>query len=239
MSDNNQEESYLFAWDKVWQKSFAHYQNDIRHAHYIRSQIKPHEKKLIEIAAGSFRDMAALRRLGVDCEGMDSSAESIDLAKNLHKEYAKKIHKMDAFELKIPDKSFDLSFHNGFWGYFSDEKIKKLAQEQARITNGRMIATVHNAHNKGFLEYFNKVKKNDPLYDIRFFSLEEMHALLSDTCTNIKIIPVGKAKRSHEDLLIKCSLTHPKLLNWYLLRSKYKYLTSSERLLCIGTPKNI
>lgn len=238
MSDTPQKKSHSLAWDEVWQKSFTHYQNDIRHAHYIRSQIKPNEKKLLEIAAGSFRDMATLRKLGIDCEGMDSSIESIDLAKARHNEYSDKIHKMDAFNLKIPNKSFDLSFHNGFWGYFSDDQIKSLAQEQARITKGRIIATVHNAHNKDFVSYFNKLKKNDPLYDIRFFLIDEMHELLSETCTNINIIPVGKAKRLHEDLLIKCKLTSPKLLNWYLQRSKYKYIESSERLLCIGTPKH-
>lgn len=237
MSSDIPKKPSSLAWDSVWIKSFAHYQNDTRHAHYIRSQIKPSEKKILEIAAGSFRDMATLRRLGIDCEGMDSSMESIELAKAQHHKYSSKIHRMDAFNLKVPDKSFDLSFHNGFWGYFSDDQITQLAQEQVRITKGRIIATVHNAHNKNFVSYFNKLKNNDPLYDIRFFLIDEMHELLSKTCTKITIIPVGKAKRLHEDLLIKLKLTHPKLLDWYLLRSKYKYLESSERLLCIGTPK--
>ena len=69
-------------WDKKWAEIFSQYQNDLRHAYYIHAMLAPEEKRILEIGAGSFRDMAELRRRGVDCEGMDFSIEAVNLAKD-------------------------------------------------------------------------------------------------------------------------------------------------------------
>lgn len=224
-------------WDTKWSSIFDHYQQDLRHAHYIRALLKKDEKSLLEIAAGSFRDMAALRRMGLDCHGMDFSGESVVRAKSAFPSFAGVIQKMSAFEFSYPDNSFDVSYHNGFWVLFSDEQIRELAKEQARITRKRMVATVHNAHNAQFVAYFDRLKKTDPLFDVRFFRCEEMVELMQETCDDIAIIPVGKGKRRHEDWLIKMGLTHPALLKTCFQLSDMRFLESSERLLCIGTPR--
>jgi len=222
-------------WDKIWGKSFEHYQKDVRHAHYIRAILNRNENKLLEIAAGSFRDVAALQKMGIDCQGIDYSPESIKLAKANFSDFKNSIHEMSAFNMDFPDDHFDLTYHNGFWGYFSDEDIKKLATEQARISQKRIIATVHNAHNKAFNLYFEKMKSIDSLYDIRFFHTDEMIELMRPACKNVQIIPVGKGKKWHEDLLIKYHFTNPTIIKTYLLASKHRFLENSERLLCIGT----
>ncbi|MXN31915.1 class I SAM-dependent methyltransferase [Delftia sp. CH05] len=226
------------AWDSKWSTIFDHYQKDLRHAHYMRALMHSDERKILEMAAGSFRDMAALRRAGLDCHGMDFSGESIERAKANFPEFKEKIHQMSAFEMPFDNQFFDVSYHNGFWVLFSDENIRKLAQEQARITGKRMFATVHNAHNRQFVDYFDRLKKDDPLYDVRFFHVEDLTALMSEVCDDVQVIPVGKGKRRHEDWLIKMGITHPLLLRSYLKISGMQYLNSSERLLCVGTPRH-
>jgi hypothetical protein len=224
-------------WDAKWVGIFNHYQRDLRHAHYIRAMLEPGEESLLEIAAGSFRDMAALRRMGINCSGMDFSGESVARAKSAFPPYADYIHRMSAFEISFADDSFDVTYHNGFWIYFNDQNIKTLAQEQARITKKHMIATVHNIHNQRFVDYFDKMKQSDPLYDIRFFAVDEISSLMREVCNDVRVIPVGKYKRRHEDMMIKLGLTHPTLIRSYLDVSGHHLLDRSERLLCIGTPR--
>lgn len=235
MSLNNlNENSINLKWNEKWKDIFNHYQHDLRHAYYIQAMLRKNETHILEIAAGSFRDMAALRRTGIDCEGMDFSTEAVNLAKKYFPEFAEKIHAMSAFSLPFKDNYFDLSYHNGFWVLFDDEKIKKLAEEQARISKYRIIATVHNAHNIQFLNYFKEKKETDPLYDIRFFEKDEISNLMSKVCKTVEIIPVGKGKKYHEDALISQGVEDPKILHNYLVSSGLQHLNTSERLLCIG-----
>lgn len=222
-------------WDEKWRDIFAHYQQDLRHAHYIHAMLGTQERHILEIGAGSFRDMAELRRKGVNCEGMDFSHESVNLAKLRFPEFSGAIHQMSAFGMSFADKTFDASYHNGVWVLFEDAQIKSLAIEQARITRHRMIATVHNAHNHQFVEYFDSLKADDPLYDIRFFKIDEVSDLMRQVCSDVVIVPVGKGKKHHEDLLIKNGVTDPKALRACFEASGLKYLESSERLMCIGT----
>src|SRR5262249_25636328 len=116
-------------------------------------------------------------------------------------------------------------------------QVGALAREQARITGSRMIATVHNRHNKNFFDYFEAKKKIDPLFDIRFFELEEIKTLMSKVCDDVVVVPVGKARGRHEDWLIRRGFTNPSLIRSYLRMSGLRLLGSSERLMCIGTPR--
>lgn len=222
-------------WDRKWADIFDHYQNDLRHAYYMHAMLESEERHVLEIAAGSFRDMAELRRRGIDCEGMDFSPESIARAKRQFPDFAHAIHLASAFDMPFPDKSFDVSYHNGFWVLFTDEKIRALAVEQARISRRRIIATVHNAHNRLFADYFERKKVEDHLYDIRFFEVEEIAELMKEACTDVVVIPVGKGKQYHEDLLIKNGVTDPAALRSCLTEAGSKHLEISERLMCIGT----
>lgn len=221
-------------WDSKWTDIFDHYQNDPRHAHYINAIRHRDELRVLEIAAGSFRDIARLNEKGVEGYGIDFSPEAVTRARHFYPLQADKFSVQDAFNLNFTDSFFDLSYHNGFWGYFSDADIGKMAQEQARVTRKRMIVTVHNAHNIGFANYFQSKKDTDPLFNIRFFTVDEMRACLSTVCRSVSIIPVGKGKKSHEDWLIRKGLHHPALINAMFKFSGMKYLERSERLMCIG-----
>lgn len=221
-------------WDQKWEGIFDHYQQDLRHAHYIHSQLDASERRLLELAAGSFRDMAALRRMGLDCHGIDFSPEAVGRAKAAFPDYSHAMHTMSGFAMDFGDGEFDLSYHNGFWVLFDDVRIKQLAAEQARVSRHRMIATVHNRHNRNFVEYFDRLKESDPLYDIRFFEVDEIAALMRTVCRDVLVVPVGKGKRHHEDALIRRGITHPRIIGGYLRLSGQRLLQRSERLLCIG-----
>ena len=222
-------------WDQKWETIFDHYQQDLRHAYYIRAILNSNEKKIVELAAGSFRDTMALNTMNIDCYGTDYSSKTVSLAKKKFPVIADKLSEQNSFKINFLDKSFDLSFHNGFWVLFSNnEDILNLIQEQARITKYRIVATVHNAHNKSFVEYFHKLKENDPLYRIRFFEMDEIIELMKTATKNVKIIPVGKGKKYYEDYLINLGLDDAKCIKKCFNYHKLDLLNSSERLLCIG-----
>lgn len=222
-------------WDAKWANIFDQYQQDLRHAYYIRALKNRNEHSILELGAGSFRDMAALRRWGVKCQGTDFSPASVQMAKTRFPEYADAIFEMDGFNLRFPDKSFDLTYHNGFWVLFPDDQIDLLAREQARITKHRMIASVHNAHNQQFKEYFERKQKDDNLYNIRFFEVDQMKKIMGKVCSKVTIVPVGKGKKNHEDRLIRRGFGQPVVLRTYFKLSGMRLLSQSERLLCIGT----
>lgn len=231
---NLNEASYSTDWDAKWADIFDHYQQDLRHAYYIHSVLDEDDKKILEIGAGSFRDMAELRNRGLNCEGMDFSVESVARARERFPMYAQSIHHMSAFNFTFPDKSFDVSYHNGFWVLFDDQSIMKLIREQVRVTKSKIIVTVHNAHNEQFVNYFESLKKNDSLYDIRFFKMNEIVDLMLQLCKEVQVIPVGKGKKFYEDALIASGITDPKAIRELFEENQLRHLEISERLMCIG-----
>lgn len=221
-------------WNSQWENMFDHYQQDLRHAYYVRAILNPNEYKLLEIAAGSFRDMNTLNECGYNCYGIDYSDESVNLAKKYFPHLRNKISKMNAFKLKFGDKEFDLSYHNGFWTYFTDDEIEKLIQEQARVSKYRIVVTVHNKHNSQFVEYFNRLSEKDPLYQLRFFEVDEIVNLMMKECREVRVIPVGKGKKFFEDDLINIGLGDAQYIRRSFDYHGLDLLTMSERLMCIG-----
>lgn len=220
-------------WDNEWMISFDHYQKDIRHAYYINAVLDEYSK-VLEIAAGSFRDVNKLNELGRNCWGLDFSGYAVENAKSIFPKYKNKIINGDAYDLPFADKEFEVSYHNGFWGYFNDEEIDRLLHEQVRVTNKLVIATVHNRHCQQFFDYFERKKIEDPLFNIRFFTKEEMINYLSAYCRKIKIIPVGKQKKYYEDDLINIGLCDARYLKMSFDYHGENLIDCSERLMCIG-----
>ncbi|MBD2358450.1 class I SAM-dependent methyltransferase [Tolypothrix sp. FACHB-123] len=224
-------------WNLEWEKIFDRYQNDPRFAYYLYAVLEDNEKKILELGAGSFRDMQKLNKWGLECYGIDFSDKSVEKAKKQFPEYSDLIIQSNAFDLPFDDKYFDVSYHNGFWSCFSDNDIKLLAYEQARVTKKRMIIAVHNAHNPAFIEYFNRLKVDDPLYSARFFTISEVTSMIETCCSEIQIIPVGKGKKFYEDYLINLGLGARDNLRKCFEYHKMDLLETSERLLCIGKVK--
>lgn len=222
-------------WNDAWISRFDHYQQDLRYAYYLNAIINDPEKSILEMGAGSFRDFAKLNELGHDCSAFDFSEKSVNLAQQQFPHLKNKITSDNAFHTKFSNNQFDLTYHNGLWCYFDMEDIKKLAKEQARITKKRMIFTLHNAHNKAFVDYFKKQSKKDLLYEIIFHTIDDAKDIVKDLCSELKIIPVGKGKKYYEDDLINIGLTDAKYIRRSFDYHQMNLLETSERLLCIGT----
>jgi hypothetical protein len=222
-------------WDSKWGSEngslFNHYQQDLRQAYSINARLNDNEEKILELGAGSFRDFARLNSLGHDCYAMDFSLASTNQAKEYYPALKNKIFHENSFKMSFPDKSFDLSFHNGVWGCFLDEQIRELAIEQVRMTKRRIVFTLHKAHDRNFADYFSKLKIGNDLYGIRFFTVEEAKALVDGLVKSLKIIPVGKGKKTYEDDLINLGFYDKKYIKKSFDYHQMNLLDISERLL--------
>lgn len=218
-------------WDGIWRQHFQEYHmwKDHRHAYYVLAVRRRQERRMLEIAAGSFRDMAMLNRRGFFCEGVDFSTESVERAREMFPVFSDRIKKMDAACMVYPDGAFDLTFHNGFWGCFDDARISVLATEQARVTASRMVAIVHNAHNHSFKEQFAVWGQEEAIYRIRFFCVDEISSLMQPFCRRVTILPLGSGR---VDRLLHLDLG---AVRWaFRLYGRHQRLEASERLMCIG-----
>jgi len=226
--DKNLEDNSV--WDAKWEYLFISYQQDLRHAFYLNALLNK-EMSILEMAAGSFRDMAFLNSIGYNCKGCDFSSNSVNLAKKHFPKIADKIFELNAFQFSNNIERFDVTYHNGFWGLFENDDILRLFNKQKSITKKFMIITVHNGHNHNFKQYFLEKKKSDNLYAIRFFEIDEFIDILGLTRNDVQIYPVGKGKLSHEDLLVKDKNTDQAEMLKYMRPNNLELLEISERLL--------
>lgn len=218
-------------WDKKWDELFFSYQQDLRHAYYINALLS-YNNSILEIAAGSFRDMAFLNALGYDCYGCDFSLKSVQSAKEYFPHLSKKIFELNAFSLGEIGRYFDVTYHNGFWVLYEDDEIlRSLYDIQKSITKKFMIITVHNGHNKDFKNYFLEKQKLDNLYAIRFFEIDEFLNIFNLSRKEVQIYPVGKGKKSHEDLLVNAKNNNKDQMMKFMRPNNFEQLHISERLL--------
>ncbi|MFN0186995.1 MAG: class I SAM-dependent methyltransferase [Aquabacterium sp.] len=135
---------------------------------------------VLELAGGSCRDARHLARLGVRAIGSDFDQRTLDYLAQRFPGDALTLQREDAAALSLADGAVDLSLHNGFWVLFSDDdRIAALLREQARVTRGVLVALVHNAGNPRQRAAFARKAQDDPLYDIRFFTPDELLALVA------------------------------------------------------------
>jgi len=189
-------------WNQKWGDIFEQYQFDIRHGYYVASLLNSDIDSVLEIGAGSFRDISLISRLGKNVGAFDFSPQACKLAQKKYPDLATKFWCGDAFTINLKDSAFQASFSNGLIGYFENEKIEKLLQEQIRVTQNQLFVTVHNGHNINFINYFNEKKIHDSLYEIRFFKISDLENIFFKLPFKFEIYPVGKAYKELEDILI-------------------------------------
>jgi hypothetical protein len=222
-------------WDDKWKTIFDKYQQDLRHAYYVAAFLQNDIESILEIGAGSFRDIAFLASLKKKKGAFDFSSEACMLAQQQYPALANFFWQDDAFKINIPNVSFDLSYSNGFIGCFDDEKIELLVREQLRITKKQLIITLHNGHNQAFQEYFDSKKVLDNLFDIRFFRLSDIQRILSKFSFTYKVYPVGKAYKGFEDILIQKNATFDEIKESIIAQGLVN-LETSERLMIVSDP---
>lgn len=220
-------------WNAEWERDFELYHTDLRFTYILRSILRKSEKRILEIAGGSFRDTLNISRLtDVNCIGIDSCEKCVELAQKKFPLQRDKLKVMNAFNLQFPDKYFDMSFHNGFWGFFQDSEIRQLIKEQVRVSRDRIIAVCHNMENVKNSKSLNEL--STLMTSLRPFSKEELLSLMSPYCKNIVVIPIMDRGYKY---LYDFHLRNTYIVRLYLKLAKYFNHSSAERLLCIGELK--
>jgi hypothetical protein len=219
-------------WNKKWDDIFEKYQSDLRHGYYIASMLNDKVESVLEIGAGSFRDISLISQFGKSIGAFDFSNQACQLAQKKYPDLASKFWCDDAFSINLKDSAYDASYSNGFIGCFDDKKIENLLLEQIRVTKYQIFVTVHNGHNAKFKDYFNQKKMIDSLYEIRFFSILDLENIFNKFPFQFKIYPVGKAYKELEDILI-ANESKLRDIRECILSQGLSTLTTSERLMVV------
>lgn len=221
-------------WKNIWNQRYSSYVRFIpRQAYYLFFILQKEDHRILEIAAGSFRDTIRLNEWGYDCTGIDSLDEVVKMAKDQYLLYQTKMLLGDAASLNFADRSFDVTFHNGFYVLFEEDKtIDSLIREQVRVTKRYIVCTVHNKLNTRLVNLFMEKAIQDPLYDIRFFYPDEMIHLLKPYCRHVVAFPFGVPLF---DRLIRYFGRYRKGVKWLYseVATKMK-LEKCERLMVVG-----
>lgn len=219
-------------WDNKWGSIFDKYQKDLRHGHYVASLLDLKIKSVLEIGAGSFRDISFLGTLGFNIGAFDFSKSSCELAKSLYPQFSDFFWCGDAFNIDLPNEAYDSSFSNGFVGCFENPQIIELVKEQMRVTKNKLIVTLHNGHNQKFVNYFEDKKKTDDLFSVRFFNIDELKEIFDIFNKPYKVYPVGKAYETDEDILIQENKSIEEIRECILAQG-FSKLETSEKLMVV------
>jgi len=182
-------------WGRSWEKHLAQYLSaPPRSAYFIKSRI-PDFSSTLEIGCGSSRDSLFFSQVGVNAYAMDYNYFILDRIKNKSAAMNTNVRYLqaDGFSLPFRDKSFDLVFHNGFFVLFHDDNdIVKLLREQCRVARKWIVFFVHNSLNKKLVKKFSNLALSDSLYNIRFFSPNEIEAIVKKTDTDFASFNIEK-----------------------------------------------
>jgi hypothetical protein len=180
-------------WVDAWKRHIETYlANPPRAGFWIKSHFNK-VLSVLEIAGGSCRDSRYLFNQGFNATGTDFDLSTLDYLRKRFPESKFPMLKEDAFAFSFPDKSFDLTFSNGFWVLFpNDNDVSKLIKEQERITRKYLISLIHNGDNEKLVETFRRKAQNDSLYDIRFFYRHEISDLIEQAGIKYKSIKIKK-----------------------------------------------
>ena len=163
-------------WNRIWEEYIEKYlSTPPRVGVWIKNKFSSKKLSILEIAGGSCRDSMYLHLLGYNSVGSDLNYKVLSLIRKKFSNITFKLIQTDAFNLSFKDNSFDIVFSNGLLIYFwNDEDIFNLLKEQMRVARRYVVSIVHNKENDELVKKFAKLKEKDPLYDIRFFTREEL-----------------------------------------------------------------
>ncbi len=181
-------------WNSLWEKYLAVYLKAPPRLGYWISSYFPPPLSVLEIAAGSACDSLFLARQGYRTLATDNNEWVVEKVSEKFSHLSDFTYLVEnAFSFSFPDRVVDLSFSNGFWVLFSDDELlRSLAREQARVTGKYMVVVVHNIENKKLVNTFKEKAVSDPLYDVRFFSREELVEIIKTSGIPARSIRVEK-----------------------------------------------
>lgn len=180
-------------WETAWVRHLEQYlASPPRTGHWLMQALPLNGHTVLEIAGGSCRDSRFLATQGINCTGSDFERKTLEYLENRFKNSPLKLRQADGFALPFHDNEFYASFHNGFWVLFSNADVRKLAVEQARITQRYMVILVHNKCNSELMDTFAQKAKTDELYRIRFFEPDEVIDIVRSSGIKIKSLSIQK-----------------------------------------------
>ena len=167
-------------WSEAWVRHLEKYLQAVpRAGAWLRHTLPGDVRSVVEIGGGSCRDSGYLGKKGLDAIGTDFDQKTIDYLKQRFPQSKTKFIREDAFRLSFEDRSVDATFHNGLWVLFrKDEDVRALAKEQLRVSRKLAVGMVHNAENHRLVARFQALATNDELYNIRFFTRDEVNGVL-------------------------------------------------------------
>ena len=181
-------------WEEAWVRHLEIYLGKApRCGIWLRKRFGAEVAPILEIAGGSCRDSRYLADKGIQSTGSDFDTKTLDYLRHKYPDSPLDLKQADGANMPFADKSYGLSFSNGFWVCFKDdEKIKEFALEQARVTRKWLLALVHNSRNQALVEDFGNKAQKDPLFDIRFFDPDEIVSLVESFGLGAKSVTVEK-----------------------------------------------
>jgi len=179
-------------WRETWGEHMPLYRSrPPRQGMYLELLFPEKSWTFLELAAGSMRDANYLAERGYQVTGSDYVPEVVSSAREAYRDSRLETRVIDAFDTKVADDTFDVSYHNGLLICFSsDSDIEALVREQARITRKYMVATVPCAYHEEQRRQFAELAPQNPIYDIRWLTLDDISRFLAPYgCT--KVYPFG------------------------------------------------
>ena len=182
-------------WEESWHTHLESYlKANPRNGIFIKYLLGNQINSAIEIACGSSRDSIYLAMEGYKSTATDFDAKTITyLTEKFENVENLDYQTANAFNLPFDDSSFDLVYHNGFFVCLdNNEDLFRLLKEQERVAKKYIWILVHNQLNRKMVSQFEKLSQADKLYNIRFFTPNELEQLVYDSCIKLKQMKILK-----------------------------------------------
>ncbi|MDD5638417.1 MAG: class I SAM-dependent methyltransferase [Candidatus Pacebacteria bacterium] len=171
-------------WDDVWINTNICYPHDI-----VLSEIKKLRdvRKILEIGAGTGRDLEELSKHGYGVTYSDFSSVAIEKFHKRNRQIETK--ECDARNLPFQDNSFDLVYSLGLLEHFDSGDRKKIISEMFRVSNNYVLIDVPQRYSftfliKKFLMLLSKWKYGEEIE----FSYWQLSKEVKKTVPTIKIV---------------------------------------------------
>ena len=178
-------------WTSIWERRLEEYLKSVpRAGYFIKKYFGKSVSSILEVGGGSCKDSIYLANNGFSCICSDKNKYVIEILKKKFNEKNKNIifDIQDALNLTYKENSFDLVFSNGLIIYFYDNReVIKILEEKCRVAKKFVITIVHNKHNKRLVKKFKTLAEKDELYNIRFYSIDELINIAENLKYNKKI----------------------------------------------------
>ncbi len=168
------------AWPELWRRHLDQYlAKPPRTGFWMQAHFGRKANSFLELGCGSGRDALYLASRGHQVVGTDLDAETLGELNRRFGREGMSFEPADANALQFDDDTFDVVYHNGLWVLFDDDHfIGELLTEQTRVASRYAVILVHNAENEELVSRFRRRAQEDDLYDIRFFTRQELQGLV-------------------------------------------------------------